>query len=105
MQRGYRGRLGPNDPLSRLEPALKALRRGELWAGRELLTRTLGTLAAPSLTEREREVLDLLSGGLSNRAVAERLGITERTVKAHVPNLFDEYGVKNRTELVSQTQR
>ena len=50
-------------------------------------------------------MLDLLSGGLSNRAVAERLGISERTVKAHVSNLFDKHGVKNRTELVSQTHR
>ncbi len=102
LQRGYRGCLGPTDPLSRLKLALEALRRGEIWASRELLTRTLGTLAAPSLTEREQEVMDLLSGGLSNRAIAERLGISERTVKAHVSNLFDKHGVMNRTELVMQ---
>ena len=102
LQRGYRGCLGPNDPLSRLKLALEALRRGEIWASRELLTRTLGTLAAPQLTERERGVLDLLSEGLSNRAIAERLGISERTVKAHVSNLFDKHGVMNRTELVMQ---
>lgn len=105
LQRGYRGYLGPDDPLSRLKLALEALRRGEIWASRELLTRTLGTLAAPQLTEREQEVLKLLAGGLSNRAIAERLGISERTVKAHVSNLFDKHGVRNRTELVSQLQR
>ena len=105
LQRGYRGYLGPNDPLGRLKLALEALRRGEIWASRELLTRTLGTLAAPSLTEREQEVLQLLAGGLSNRTIAERLGISERTVKAHVSNLFDKHGVRNRTELVSQVQR
>ena len=105
LQRGYRGCLGPNDPLSRLKLALEALRRGEIWASRELLTRTLGALAAPQLTEREQEVLELLSGGLSNRAIGERLGISERTVKAHVSNLFDKHGVRNRTELVSQVQR
>ena len=105
LQRGYRGYLGPNDPLGRLKLALEALRRGEIWASRELLTRTLGTLAAPQLTEREQEVLQLLAGGLSNRTIAERLGISERTVKAHVSNLFDKHGVRNRTELVSQVQR
>ena len=105
LQRGYRGYLGPDDPLSRLKLALEALRRGEIWASRELLTRTLGTLAAPQLTEREQEVLGLLGGGLSNRAIGERLGISERTVKAHVSNLFDKHGVRNRTELVSQVQR
>ena len=99
LQRGYRGYLGPTDPLSRLKLALEALRRGEIWASRELLTRTLGTLAAPSLTEREQEVLQLLAGGLSNRTIAVRLGISERTVKAHVSNLFDKHGVRNRTEL------
>ena len=104
LQRGYRGYLGPDDPLSRLKLALEALRRGEIWASRELLTRTLGTLAAPQLTEREREVLQLLAGGLSNRAIAGELGISERTVKAHVSNLFDKHGVRNRTELVSQVQ-
>ena len=102
LQRGYRGCLGTNNPLSRLKLALEALRRGEIWAGRELLTRTLGALAAPQLTEREQEVLELLSGGLSNRAIGERLGISERTVKAHVSNLSDKHGVMNRTELALQ---
>lgn len=105
LQRGYRGHMGPDDPLGRLKLALEALRRGEIWASRELLTRTLGSIAAPQLTEREHEVLELLAGGLSNRSIAERLGISERTVKAHVSNLFDKHGVRNRTELVSQVQR
>ncbi len=105
LQRGYRGYMGPDDPLSRLKLALEAIRRGEIWASRELLTRTLGSIAAPQLTDREQEVFDLLAGGLSNRGIAERLGISERTVKAHVSNLFDKHGVRNRTELVSQIQR
>jgi DNA-binding NarL/FixJ family response regulator len=105
LQRGYRGYLGPTEPVERLKLALEALRRGEIWASRELLTRTLGSLAAPQLTDREQEVLELLASGLSNRSIAERLGISERTVKAHVSNLFDKHGVRNRTELVSQVQR
>lgn len=105
LQRGYRGYLGPEEPVERLKLALEALRRGEIWASRELLTRTLGSIAAPQLTEREQEVLQLLASGLSNRNIAERLGISERTVKAHVSNLFDKHGVRNRTELVSQVQR
>lgn len=104
LQRGYRGYLGPDDPLSRLKLALEALRRGEIWASRELLTRTVEILALPQLTGREQEVLELLAEGLSNRIIAGRLGISERTVKAHVSNLFDKHGIRNRTELVLQMQ-
>lgn len=104
LQRGYRGYLSPHDDEAQLKQALGALRRGEIWASRELLTRTIGSLSAPQLTEREREVLKLLAEGLSNRAIGERLGISERTVKAHVANLFDKFGVRTRLELVAQVQ-
>ena len=45
------------------------------------------------LTEREREVLGLIAEGLSNRAVAARLFITERTVEAHVTQIFQKLGL------------
>ncbi|MBQ1018397.1 response regulator transcription factor [Micromonospora sp. D93] len=50
-----------------------------------------------SLTERERQVFDLLGGGLGNRQIASRLGVAERTVKAHVTQVMTKVGV-NRTE-------
>lgn len=62
--------------------------------------------AAPSsggtggLTDREREVLDLLVGGRSNRAIAEELFITEHTVKYHVSSLLNKLGANNRAEAV-----
>ena len=46
------------------------------------------------LTEREREVLGLLAEGLSNRAVAERLSVTERTVEAHTKLIFQKLGLE-----------
>jgi DNA-binding NarL/FixJ family response regulator len=104
LQRGYRGYLSPQDDETQLSKALQALRRGEIWASRELLTRTIGRLSAPQLTEREREVLQLLAQGLSNRAIGEQLGISERTVKTHVANLFDKFGVRTRLELAAQVQ-
>ncbi|ADI13356.1 transcriptional regulator, LuxR family [Truepera radiovictrix DSM 17093] len=104
LQRGYRGYLSPQDDDAQLFKALQALRRGEIWASRELLTRTIGSLSTPQLTEREREVLGLLAQGLSNRAIGERLGISERTVKTHVANLFDKFGVRTRLELAAQVQ-
>jgi DNA-binding NarL/FixJ family response regulator len=46
-----------------------------------------------SLTDREREVLAAVSEGLSNKAIAARLGITERTVEAHITQLFNKLGI------------
>lgn len=56
--------------------------------------------AGETLTPREREVLDLLAQGLSNRAIAERLGIGERTAKFHVNAIFAKLGAETRTEAV-----
>ncbi len=53
------------------------------------------------LTERERETLTLLADGLSNRAIAERLGITERTVKFHVAEILARLGASNRAQAVA----
>jgi DNA-binding CsgD family transcriptional regulator len=50
------------------------------------------------LTAREREVLDVLATGATNRAIAERLFISEKTVSVHVTNLLAKLGVSNRTE-------
>jgi DNA-binding CsgD family transcriptional regulator/tetratricopeptide (TPR) repeat protein len=50
------------------------------------------------LTAREREVLDVLATGATNRAIAERLFISEKTVSVHVTNLLAKLGVTNRTE-------
>jgi NarL family two-component system response regulator LiaR len=53
-----------------------------------------------SLTPRELEVLQLLAQGLSNRAIAESLSISDRTVHAHLSNIFAKMGVSSRLEAV-----
>ncbi len=53
------------------------------------------------LTQREREILALLAEGLSNRAIAERLGVTERTVKFHVAEILARLGAANRAQAVA----
>ncbi len=57
------------------------------------------------LTAREREVLDLASHGLSNRDVAEALGISEHTVKFHLASVYGKLGVATRTEAVRRGLR
>jgi LuxR family maltose regulon positive regulatory protein len=57
------------------------------------------------LTPREIEVLRLISDGASNRAIAERLVISERTVKAHVTNILGKLGVSSRTEAIARARK
>jgi DNA-binding NarL/FixJ family response regulator len=53
---------------------------------------------ARALSPREEEVLRLLATGLANKQIARRLGITERTVKAHLTSVFQQLGVSDRTQ-------
>jgi DNA-binding NarL/FixJ family response regulator len=57
------------------------------------------------LTAREREVLGLVRSGLSNKQIARRLGITERTVKAHLTSTFQRIGVVDRTQAALWAER
>jgi len=58
-----------------------------------------------ALTPRELEVLEVLAEGLSNKAIAARLGITEHTVKFHVSAIFAKLGAENRTDAVRRGVR
>ena len=67
-------------------------------AARTLLESRRNRRAAPQLTDREREVLRLVRDGLANKQIARRLGIAERTVKAHLTSVFQRLGVTDRTQ-------
>jgi DNA-binding CsgD family transcriptional regulator len=64
------------------------------------LSRAAGLLA---LTERERQVAASVAVGASNMEIAERLAITERTVKAHLTHMFHKLGLSSRLELALYT--
>lgn len=69
----------------------------------ELTTLTRST--EPQLTAREREIAGLLADGLANRAIAERLVLSERTVEAHVRNILAKLGLTNRTQVATWSVR
>jgi DNA-binding NarL/FixJ family response regulator len=89
--------------------AIQEVTDGSIWAPRRVLSRLIDRLLKapestdqsgnPHLTDREREVLDLILLARSNREIAEQLGIEERTVKAHVGRLMRKTGSENRIEL------
>ena len=57
-----------------------------------------GRPPTPVISERESEVLGLVADGLPNKLIARRLGISERTVKAHLTRIFEQLGVTDRTQ-------
>jgi DNA-binding NarL/FixJ family response regulator len=63
-----------------------------------------GDLAAAGLTEREREVLDLLAAGATNPDIADRLFLSRKTVERHVSNVLAKVGARNRAELAARVQ-
>jgi two-component system response regulator DesR len=60
---------------------------------------------APLLSEREREVLDLIAAGSTNREIAQRLYLSPHTVKEHTSALYRKLGARNRAEAVQRAQR
>ena len=59
----------------------------------------------PELTTRERQVLQLLTSGLSTTAIAERLGLAPKTVTNHAAAVFAKLGVSSRAEAVQRARR
>jgi DNA-binding NarL/FixJ family response regulator len=59
----------------------------------------------PALSEREREVLDLIGSGATNREIAEQLFLSPHTVKEHTSSLYRKLSVRNRAEAVQKAQR
>lgn len=94
-----------------LVEGVRAAARGESplhpKAARQLLaTRSSRTAAGVAeLTAREREVLGLVRQGLANKQIARRLGISERTVKAHLTSTFQRIGVVDRTQAALWAER
>ena len=64
-------------------------------------TRNLAGMQAAGLTPRELQILELIAGGLSNREIAERIFVSENTVKTHSKRLFEKLNARRRTQAVA----
>lgn len=108
---GARGVLFRDATAERLASAIRAVHDGLLVLDDGLATTALRPPRPPApalvepLTSRETEVLQLLAQGLANRAIAERLGISDHTAKFHVNAILGKLGVQSRTEAIVQAAR
>ncbi len=108
---GLRGRLLRDADVDQLCAALEAVAAGlvvidlELAAELAPTPRSSSLPPADELTPREMEVLRLVAEGLSNRAIAQRLGISEHTVKFHVNAILAKLGAQSRTDAVVRATR
>jgi DNA-binding NarL/FixJ family response regulator len=113
LRAGASGFLTKDAPAAELVAAVRAVAAGDAVLSpaitRQLLDRVARRLPRPSgatagdtdaLTDREREVLQLVSAGMSNAEIAQALVVAEPTVKTHVSNLLGKLGLRDRVQAV-----
>ena len=109
---GARGVFCRSESLMSLAKCIQCVSEGQIWAssrelryllealGEALPMRVIDARGAALLSRRELEVVRCVAEGLSNREIAQRLGLTEHTVKNYLFRIFDKLGVSKRVEVV-----
>jgi DNA-binding NarL/FixJ family response regulator len=106
MSAGVHGYLQQQCPAIELLSALRALGAGKRYFNEELMARATENLLQQHFTSREKQVLELLALGWSNKQIARDLDIGAGTVKVHMRALFTKLGARARTQaVVLATQR
>ena len=113
VQLGAMGVVLKKDAADRLLKAIEKVYQGEVWLDRLTLGNLLSQLSSrgetlldpekkkiASLTDRERQVVALISQGLKNKQIAARLFISQTTVTHHLSSIYSKLGVSDRVELV-----
>jgi DNA-binding NarL/FixJ family response regulator len=114
LRLGVKGLLTYVEARDQLVRALPLVAAGGFWVPRSVLSgfvdsiltgqgRRLKTDSVTNLSRREQEVLDSLLENLSNKEIASKLNIAERTVKFHVSNLLSKFSVRRRADLILLT--
>ncbi len=114
LRLGVKGLLTYVEARDQLVRALPLVAAGGFWVPRSVLSgfvdsilsgqgRRLKTDSVTNLSRREQEVLDSLLENLSNKEIASKLNIAERTVKFHVSNLLSKFAVRRRADLILLT--
>lgn len=112
LELGARGVVLKESATEQVFECIRTVMNGEYWVGREHVGDLLHTLRqlqrasqldpppSATLTPRERQVIDALIEGATNKDIALSFGVGEQTIKNHLSSIFDKLGVSNRLELV-----
>ncbi|MGB8065994.1 MAG: response regulator transcription factor [Candidatus Sulfotelmatobacter sp.] len=107
IRSGISGVFRKHDSAALLAQGIRDVMAGKVWLDQEQLQTTLKTDAGTSqsrgprqFTERERQVLSFVFEGFANKEIAERIGVSEGSVKSTLQQLFTKTGVRTRSQLV-----
>jgi DNA-binding NarL/FixJ family response regulator len=109
LRAGARGYLLKGADRAELSRAIRAVASGEAIFGPDVARRLMAFFASPTtqraaafpeLTEREREILELIARGMSNQEIVNRLVVSPKTVRNHVSNIFSKLQVRDRAEAI-----
>ena len=101
LQAGAYGHLLKNMPPSELLDVIRQVHAGKKRIPAEIAAQLAEHMADETLTEREVEVLQQVAGGNKNRDIADKLFISEETVKVHIKHIMEKLGATDRTQAVA----
>ncbi|HET8794982.1 MAG TPA: response regulator transcription factor [Arthrobacter sp.] len=103
VEAGASGYMLKDAPPEQIRQAVQSAAAGQTALAPEVAARLMGRIQnpQPSLSVREIQLLELLATGMSNRAMAKELFISEATVKTHLVHIYGKLGVDNRTAAIS----
>lgn len=111
LRLGARGIVSKESSTQALAAAIRTVMAGQYWIGQESVSDLIGAvrdvlpsrispkMGNSSLTPREREIMEAIVAGQTNRDIADRFSISQQTVKHHITKIFEKLGVSNRVEL------
>jgi DNA-binding NarL/FixJ family response regulator len=107
LKKKINGVLLGNSTPALLKKAVHAVSGGEIWIDKTTVKSllkgisALGGKKASILTDREKEIVALAGDGYRNKEIAQRLNVTESTIKTHMQRIFQKLAVRNRSELIT----
>lgn len=105
LQAGARGYLLKSAPPNELVQAIRQVHAGKKRVAPDVAAQLAEHMGSESLTAREVEVLRKVAGGNRNRDIAEKLFISEETVKVHIKHIMDKLGANDRTQAIAIAAR